>query len=555
MAMPVWGQQTDPGILEKSLRQSRPEYQPPPEEVVPDIKIEDSRELIDAGAGPTFFVREIKVSGNTLVSSEELSPILEIGEGEDMTLGILTLYANEITAVYAARGYFLARAFIPAQEIKDGVIILQVIEGKLGNIEVKGNERNSSEQFVERMVSLRDEEVLNESALERVLLELNSLMGIQVKSVLRAGELPGTTDLVLQVKETNPYTASFDVDNFGSRFTGKVRMGATLTAANLLKLGDQLSARIVQSEDGQDFFQPSFLFPITDRGTTVKFSFTHAEHDLGLNLKTLRAGGKSQIFATEIKHPLHRSRTAQLSLRGGVESRYYVNEQLGENTSDERIFDTYIGLGGNYSDPYQGRTFFDARIKNNWPVFNNNRSLKSRTNGRKTPTQFNTSLVRYQNASILHKKFPGFFIIKASGQFSTARTLSPDQTAIGGFGTVRGYPLSEKSGDHGYNFSIEYNMPWPKFIPVISGWPGMGKAISFLVFLDHGKVFIEDAEPGEDHQALTGAGFGFKINTPATADAPWASSFSLMWGTPVMSKVIPSDLNTGILYLSGLVSF
>ncbi|MDE0849083.1 MAG: hypothetical protein OSA44_09800, partial [Nitrospinaceae bacterium] len=57
--------------------------------------------------GPHFFVREIKLTGNTLISSEELAPLLTLGEGEDMTLGILTLYANEVSAVYAVRGYFL----------------------------------------------------------------------------------------------------------------------------------------------------------------------------------------------------------------------------------------------------------------------------------------------------------------------------------------------------------------------------------------------------------------------------------------------------------------
>jgi hemolysin activation/secretion protein len=118
--LPVWGQ-TDAGIIEKSLRKSRPEFQSPPEVVVPDIQIEDSRELIDAGAGPTFFVREIKLTGNTLISSEELAPLLALGEGEDMILGILTLYANEVSAVYAVQGYFLARAFIPAQKFRDGV--------------------------------------------------------------------------------------------------------------------------------------------------------------------------------------------------------------------------------------------------------------------------------------------------------------------------------------------------------------------------------------------------------------------------------------------------
>ncbi|MBT5471933.1 MAG: ShlB/FhaC/HecB family hemolysin secretion/activation protein, partial [Nitrospina sp.] len=185
-------QSTDPGVIEKSLRESRPDFAPPPPEVVPDIKVEDSRELVDPGDGPKFFVREIKITGNTLISTEELAPLIDVGEGDEMTLGILNLFANEVTAAYSLKGYFLARSFIPAQEIKDGVVIMQVVEGKLGEIKISGNKKIPADQFTQRMVSLRDEEILNESALERVLLELNSLMGVQVKSVLRPGEIPGT---------------------------------------------------------------------------------------------------------------------------------------------------------------------------------------------------------------------------------------------------------------------------------------------------------------------------------------------------------------------------
>ena len=142
-------------------------------------------------------MRKINVIGNTLISSEELAPLLDVGEGGEMTLGILTLHANEVAAAYAKRGFFLAKAFFPAQKFRNGVVTLQVLEGKLGGVEVTGNNKIASEQFLNRMVSLRDEEVLNESSLERVLLDLNSLMGVQVKSVLRPGKLPGTTDLVL----------------------------------------------------------------------------------------------------------------------------------------------------------------------------------------------------------------------------------------------------------------------------------------------------------------------------------------------------------------------
>ena len=75
--LPVWGQ-TDAGIIEKSL----PEFQPPPEVVVPDIQIEDSRELIDAGAGPTFFVREIKLTGNTRSVPKNLRPFWPWGKAK-----------------------------------------------------------------------------------------------------------------------------------------------------------------------------------------------------------------------------------------------------------------------------------------------------------------------------------------------------------------------------------------------------------------------------------------------------------------------------------------
>ena len=306
---------------------------------------------------------------------------------------------------------------------------------------------------------------------------------------------------------------------------------------------------------GQDYFQPSFLFPINDRGTTLKASFTHAEHDLGLNLASLKAGGSSQIFSLEANHPLRRSRTSQLFVKGGLEARNYTNEQLGKNTSDDRLVNIYLGVGGNFSDPYKGRNFFNVQAKSGFTEGDNDENLNSRTDGRGDVTVFSSSLVRYQNASILDKEVPGFFIMKAAGQFALDRVLSPDQTSIGGFGTVRGFPLSEFSGDHGYTFSLEYNISFPLKVPVYTGWPKKNVVATLLGFIDHGKVFVEDSEPGEDHQAITGAGFGFKINMPAKDENSLTTSFSLIWGVPVMSGVEPSDRSFGTLYLNGLINF
>ena len=76
--VPLEGQS---GIIEKSLRQSRP-FKPVPEPEAPQITIESSRTLKDPKAGPVFFVKKIKLTGNTVISDELLMPLVDLGDGK-----------------------------------------------------------------------------------------------------------------------------------------------------------------------------------------------------------------------------------------------------------------------------------------------------------------------------------------------------------------------------------------------------------------------------------------------------------------------------------------
>jgi hemolysin activation/secretion protein len=552
----VWGQATVPsegkaGVIEKSLRKSRPQFKPPAEEELPEITIKDSRTLEDPGAGPSFKVKRIEVEGNTLINDEMLVPLVEIGEGMEMTLGILTLYANEVTAFYNSKGYFLTRAYIPEQEVKDGVVILKVLEGKLGKIEITGTERLNNQDFVKRLERVTDEEVIREQTLEQVLLELNDLLGVQVSTVLKPGELPGTSDLVLDVTETRPYQISFDGDNFGSRFTGENRFGFTGTVGNILKLGDQFSVRGVRSNEGQNFISPSYLVPIHSSGTTVIASYTFSEHELGENLTSLSAGGGAQIYSLEVAQPLHRSRTTRLFVRGGVELRKFENEQRGQTTSDDELADIYFSMGGNYSDSYGGRTFFDARTQFGFTEGDPNRPLSSRAQGRGDVTIGTMSLVRYQGAGFLNS----YFLIRGFGQIASARVLSPDQLNLGGMGTVRGYPLAEFSGDNGYHFTLEYVLPSPWKPSLRFGKLTLDRTLSLFGFIDHGKVFISDRQPGEADQSISGAGGGVRINIPPLKPVDTAVSFSVLYGVPVFGGPRASDGSAGTLYVSGQITY
>jgi len=539
------------GVIEKALEQSRPVFKPPKEQEPPQITIKDSRKLKDPGAGPAFLVKRIEIVGNTIIPDEVLLPIVDIGEETEVTLGVLSLMANEITALYAAQGYLLARAYVPQQELKDGIVKIQVSEGRIGKVEVTGVKNLKEQDFQDRMQLVKEEAILKEQTLEKTLLELNDLLGVQVRSSLRPGEIPGTSDLVLEVTETRPYTFSFDSDNFGSRFTGPIRFGMTGVFGNLLTLGDQFYFRWTRSNFGQDLFSPSYTVPLNSIGTRFKFAYTFSEHELGGSLSALAAGGRTRSWGWEVSHPLKRTRTSQMSIRAGLDIKNFENEQQGANSSKDNLVNLSLGLGGNFSDDYLGRSFYDLKLQWGLKESDTERDLISRAGGRGDVFTTNFSLSRFQSAKVLNS----YFILKATGQLNSGRALSAGLTAIGGMGTVRGFPLSEFSGDQGYFLSVEYVVPVPWKVSLLKGLPTLDKILSFNVFLDHGKVFTRDRLAGENDQAITGIGGGFKINIPKKENTHPAVSFALTYGVPTMGSPDPSDRSRGTVYLSGLISY
>ncbi len=544
------------GIAEKSLRQSQQKsFNPQIQENTEIITIEDSRELVDPGAGPSFFVKKVKIEGNTLFDNETLDPIVDLGdEGIELTLGLLSLMAQEISAHYSQAGYFLAKAYIPEQELIDDTVVMKIDEGKIGKISVEKNKRTQSKDLLKRMQPVADEDILREATLERTLLEINSLAGIQARSILRPGELPGTSDLVLEITETSPYSFSFDVDNYGSPFTGENRAGITATAGSSLVLGDFFLFRGVASELDQQSLTFSYQYPLSDLGRkNLKFSYTYSEQTLGASLVALRGGGRTRLFNIEYSQSILRDKTTGLNFRAGFDHKKFVNFALGSTTSNDVVRDVYMGISGNFSDSYLGNNIYDWKVQ--YGFFpNDSAALPSRVKGSADIFLTSLNLTRYQGTPFLNS----YFIWKANGQLVSNRTLSPDQYAVGGFGTVRGFPLAEQSGDWGYNLATEYVLPFPSNLPFGIDKFTIGQLISFTGFLEYGKVFTRGLLAGETKmESIAGGGFGIQINVPkgggfGTKEYRPPISFSLSYGLP-LTGIKPSDGSSGIVYASGSI--
>ncbi len=540
------------GVIEKSLRSSRPQFQSPEKDISNIIK-NDSRKVEDPGAGPRFFVEKIQVQGNTLFSDQELAPFVNLGGTVEVTLGVLTLIANEITAFYVSKGYILSFAYIPPQEIANGVVLVQIVESRIGKIEVQGNERYTDGEILSWMEQVQKERVLSEQTLERALLDLNDIYGLKVQSILKPGDKTGTSDLVLKIQESKSFKFEFDVDNFGSRFTGRHRFGLTASIDNLGLFGDSFSIRGLKSENNQNYINANYSVPVSNYGTRANFSFIYSDFVLGDSLSILNAEGTSNLILFDITQKIHRSRRSELYISIGGEIRNFKNSQANNQTSNDKLRDIFLGLGGNWSDGLFGRTFYDIRLQWGFTEGNIADPLNSRFHGRGDVLISSFSFQRFQSIKI----FNSYFVIRGKGQIVANRVLSPDQFAIGGFGTVRGFPLAENAGDNGFTFSWEYVLPFPVKIPLTSkpGLKSLNEILSLFGFIDHGQIFVRNKQPGEINSELTGAGGGIRVNIPKIDWLFPQISITASYGFPVFTNNDPSDGSSSTFYFAGLISF
>ena len=68
----------------------------------------------------------LRVTGATLFPEPELIALTAFTPGSELSLADLQQMAARITAHYRANGYFVAQAFVPAQEIQNNAVTITV---------------------------------------------------------------------------------------------------------------------------------------------------------------------------------------------------------------------------------------------------------------------------------------------------------------------------------------------------------------------------------------------------------------------------------------------
>lgn len=441
----------------------------PPKAPVFEIQ-QDVRPALVVPGGVKVKVNGFKVTGNTAYPSAELENLLSLQVGKELDLAGLDEAASLISQYYRNHGYFVARAYLPAQEVASGNIEISVIEGRLGavKLERKGETRLMAE-VAQGIVadSAPIGSPIKDTNIERGLMLLNDLPGVEVKSTLVPGASVGTSDLVVETTQGALLNGSVDADNYGNKFTGAARVGGTVNINDPSGRGDQVILRGMASglggssnDGGMRYFRGAYSLPVGTAGTKLGVAYTGMNYTLGQDFAALNANGTSSIGSLFAVHPILRSRNANFFATANFDSKRIKDNQNGINTADKGVNVFSLGLSGDSRDGYGGGgmtsgslTVSGGNITLDNANFNANDAITAQTSGGYGKLAYGlTRLQRVDDDWALYVAF--------SGQAANKNLDSSEKFVLGGMG-VRAYPQGEAAGDEGQLLNLEarYNVP------------------------------------------------------------------------------------------------
>ena len=219
-----------------------------------------------------------------------------------LALDDLEAIVLRINELYRTRGYIASRAYLPPQEIVDGIVRIAVVEGRLGAIVASSTASLRPQVIENHLRRLEEGQVVERAPIVRATLLLNDLPGIEATATLRAGALPGTTDLTVHVRDTDRFTGSLGVDNHGSRSSGAVRAVLNAQANNPLGYGDQLAVSFNSAGTGTRYARIAYEGPVNFNELRLRLAHAVNSYRLGEEFAALESTGESSTWSAAARY-------------------------------------------------------------------------------------------------------------------------------------------------------------------------------------------------------------------------------------------------------------
>ena len=471
------------------------------------------------GSTATFELKGIKLEGATVYGEEQLQPLYASKLGTKVTLDDLNQIAADITAYYRNHGYILTRAIVPPQKANDGVFTLRIVEGFVNDVRLTGDVGKGNDDLLNAYAEkIRNAKPLNSETLERYLLLMQDLPGVEARAVLAPDDkVQGATDVIITITRRTVQGA-VSLDNRAGTYLGNEEATASVFLNNLIGRDDQTQLRVSNSIfDRSDmlFGEVRHTEPVDTEGTTVSFAANKVRTEPGGNLKDLDIHGDSGAFSLSATHPFIRSRRENWYVNTDFTFRDVEVDTLGLSLYKDKTRVLTLGTAYDFVDSWAGINKLETSVGHgfNWDT-GEGANDRSRANGNTDFTKMNGKVTRIQP---IYGPFSLF--ASASGQYAYQALLASEEFTVGGSEFGSAYDPAEISGDSGVaaRAELQFNQSVDsEYMP----------QYQLYTFYDIGKVWNRDAIVGteDSHDSLASAGVGARFNllTSTTASVEGA---------------------------------
>lgn len=499
--------QRDPLPTPRPSPQPRPNIpieQPPSSPVTPPPSLPPGEEIPD-----TLMIEQFEFEGNTAFTDAELTNVIEAYTNRPITFAELLQAEAVITQYYIDAGYVNSGALLPAnQNLSDGIVTLRIVEGGVEEINVNGNGRLNP-NYIRSRIARKTKTPFNVNQLIEALqlLQLNPLID-QISAELAAGTRPEQSSLNVTVTLADTFSVDLFLDNGRTPSVGSFRRGVTITEANLLGFGDQISATYANT-DGSNRYDANYTFPYNATNGTIRFDFYGNDSDvIEEPFDRLDITGESQQYSLTIRQPVYQTPRQDLALGVILSHENSQTTILGEEEplsqgADEngktrisaiRFFQDYLRRDAQSvfavrSQFSIGLDIFDATKNNEAP------------DGRFVAWRGQGQYVRLLAPETL-------LVLRSDIQFASRPLLALEQFALGGYQSVRGYRQDLLLSDNGVLLSAEALFPITEI--------GDDGVLQVYPFLDFGTAWNSGDRQDPIDSTLLGTGIGLQLRLGET---------------------------------------
>ena len=445
------------------------------------------------------------------------------------TINQIQAIADEVTRFYGERGLLFAQAIVPAQEVKDGVVNLRVLEGSLEDVRVEGNSVYKTKVIQSPFQRLRGYPV-TQTSIERALLDVQDFPGLTVFGTFTQGDELGNTDLIVRVQEEDRFEFTPSIDNYGSEFTGEYRALLDFRFNNLFGVADEANAYVLQTfePDNGTYGGLSFKFPFGRNAIGIGASTN--QFDVGELAALTDLGVTGTVDQADIywDYSFANGRFFGASGRLGVAAKDATTEIPNIVGSGKvKLAQDKLAVASLSFDIFsasrKGRGFILASLGADigmpdtlGSMDSDGDGLSSRIggDGERAGGSFEKFKFSFQHLRPLGEN--NRMLLRVDGQWTDDMLVALEQFSIGGPLNVRAYTVAEALADTGASATLEWIINAPGFADKpTKGNRTWGEIFQVSLYADYAYGELNNPRIAEEETVdYSGFGLGLQFNVP-----------------------------------------